>query len=288
VPHTSPYLDNLIDRWMQKGADLRKEAAFQKDLIEPLALAAHGNRLAMRERRRRDLRQLEESYLETRARWEERLQRVQEWKNTVRTLSEEDVRLRQLIQSSFWLQKARRYQDAFIRRLEHRADLLQADHQGLQPKLDAWLDLLQTQEASLNDVKQKAEQAKQPFYVSRARKQPEEDFVWAQNSTQESLGLELRALRRSLNEARGRLQKAFQAIERQTPGVDVLFEMHMQELLGALKGAQKQLDQRRDEILSDALTYEACRNLLRRLQDVVKGLRCIEDIPKRRKRGWLS
>src|SRR5258708_7742476 len=65
VPAISPYLDDLLTRWTMRGHDLRKEAAFQKDVIEPAALAAHGNRLALRERRRRDLRDMEQTVQES-------------------------------------------------------------------------------------------------------------------------------------------------------------------------------------------------------------------------------
>ncbi len=285
MPHTSPYLDSLLIRWTAQGTDLRKEAAFQKDLLEPLALAAHGNRLAMRERRRRDLRHLEESLQDARTRWDERLHRIEEWKRNVDGLQQEEECLRQLIQSSLWLQKARQHQDAFTRHLEHRASLLDGDQQALHDKLAVWQTALQNRIETLQELNEKNQNAVRPFYVSRARKQPEAEFVGVQQTVGETLGRELQGLRRSLSIAWGRLQKAVQAVDRQASGAEILYEVHKQELVGALKSSQKILEQRRDAILSDALLYEGCRNRLHRLQDIVNGLRCIEDIPKRRYRS---
>jgi len=54
--------------------------------------------------------------------------------------------------------------------------------------------------------------------VSRARKQPEVDFVNEQQAASETLGRELQHLRRSLRHASGRLQKAFTVIEHQATG----------------------------------------------------------------------
>jgi hypothetical protein len=284
----SPYLDNLLTRWTQSLTDLRKEAAFQKDLIEPLSLAAHGNRLAMRERRRRDLRRLEDTQTESYARWDERLNRVEEWKQKTAQLKEEDERLRRLVQGSAWLEKARRHQDAFSHRIEHRAVLLQADQQALHTQLDAWLMLLQTQETTLQELRQKAEQSEHPFYVSRARKEPEVDFVAAQPATRDSLGQELLTLRRSLNILNSRVHRALQTIEQRTSGVEILYEVHKQELQSELKRLEKLLATRREEILSDALIYESCRHLLRRLEETAYGLQCIEDIPKNQKRGFFN
>jgi len=59
VPPNSPYLDDLLTRWTQRSNDLRKKPFSKKELIEPLTLTASGNRLAIRERHRRDLRQME-------------------------------------------------------------------------------------------------------------------------------------------------------------------------------------------------------------------------------------
>jgi hypothetical protein len=285
VPPISPYLDDLLTRWIARGNTLRKEAVFQKELIEPLSLVAHGNRLATRERRRRDVRRLEESVLEAQTRWDERLHRIEVWGKAVADLQQEEARLQRLIRSTLWLQKARRHQETFARRLEHRADRLHAEQQVLHEKLEAWLALLQEREGTLQELIDKQEKSVRPLYVSRARKQPEVDFVNAQQAASGSLGKDLHHLRRSLAHVLGRLQKAFSTVEIQASGSELLYEMHKQEIVTTLKDAEKILQERREQILSDALVYEACRNLLRRLHETAHGLRCIEDIPQT-KHGW--
>jgi chromosome segregation ATPase len=286
VSQISPYLDHLLTRWIEKGNELRKEADFQKDLIEPLVVAANGNRLAMRERRRRDLRELEEAAQATQTRWDERLHRIEEWKNVVGNLQNEEAKAQSLLRSTLWLQKARRHQDAFTRWLERRADSLHTVQQALHERLTNWIALLQERENSLQELINKQEKAERTVYVSRSRKQPEVDFVREQRTVSDALGTELNHLRRSLHHALGRLQKAFDAVEHQASGSEILFEVHKREIVEGLKSSEKILRDRREDILSDALTYETCRNILRRLQETAQGLRCIEDIPHSSKRGW--
>ena len=286
MPAISPYLDDLLNRWISRGNDLRKEVEFQKDVIDPSALAAHGNRLAMRERRRRDIRDLEKSFMETRARWDERLQRIEGWKNSLADLKNEEAHLQSLLRASVWLQKARHYQEDFTNRLERRAAVLVARHQSIHERLFNWITALEEHESSLQDLLQKEESRLRPFYVSRGRKQPEVDFVLAQAAISDALGADIQALRRLLNHLRDRLRKALNAIEQRASGAEIFYEIHKQEILSALRGTEHLLDRRREEVLTEALVYEGGRHLLRRLQGVVQKLRCIEDMPRSSRSSW--
>jgi len=58
-----------------------------------------------------------------------------------------------------------------------------------------------------------------------------------------------------------------------------------QEMIAALSQTEKAFNDRREEILSDALVFEGCRSQLRRLRASAHGLRLIEDL-RRRSRGW--
>jgi chromosome segregation ATPase len=284
VPQTSPYLDDLLRRWTSGVQDQRQEAAFQKELIDPASLAANGNRLALRERRRRDLRQLSDEMETAQARWQERLQRVVEWKRAATEIQNQESHLRRIVRSTVWLQKARGYQDVFVQRLERRAEALDAAQQALHEKLVAWQPVLEEREAALTDLIAKGTQAGRPLYVSRARKRPEIEFVQEQEAVNGRLQQEMRGLRRSLNHSIDRVRKAFAALD-QLVGPQILYEVHRQEIVTALKGLERLLNQRREQILSDALIYESCRRTLRSVRETAHGLNCLEDI-RAKPSGW--
>jgi hypothetical protein len=276
----SPFLDDLLTQWLSRGVELRKEIDFQKELILPAALAAHGNRLALRQRRHRDLRQVEQIAQQAEVRWEERLNRIEEWGKSTAELGEQSTHLQRLIHAMVWLKKARsKHQDSFTGRMGRRAQALVPRELALREKLQAWEPLLQDRVSLLQELLQKSEPDK-PLYVSRARKQPEIDFLTENQTAGEALGREMVDLRRSLTHLRERLNRAFMAVQNQAEGAAILYEVHKQEILGALKESEKNVLERRDDILSTALLHEGCRYLLRQIQNQVRALQCIEDLPK--------
>ena len=286
MPEISSHLDTLLTRWITRGSDLRKEITFQKELMDPLALAANGNRLAMRERFRRDARRLEQLSQDAQARWDERLHRIEEWGNSVVDIRDHEGQLHGIVASMLWLEKAAGHQDAFLRRLNQRADRLLQGQKALHEKLDAWFTLLQEREQILQELKHREANSKEPLYVSRARKQPEIDFVNEQRAVNETLGKDMQQLRSTLTTTLGRLQKAYSNLEERTSKYQLLYEVRKQEMVTGLKSVEPVLLDRRYQILSDALVYEACRSSLRRIHDIVRGLRCIEDLSQTPRTGW--
>lgn len=285
VSAASPFLEDALVRWELRGTSLQKEIRFQKELLQPLTLAVHGNRLALRERRRGDLREMIRNFEETQARWNERLERIQGWKTSVTQLQQEEQHLRGLIGSSVWLEKVRRLQDRFLSRFVQRAERLDEQQQAFQSTLDAWRAVLEERATTLEDLAQKQELSLQQIYVSRARKQPELDFIREQDAMDEALGSGLKLMRSSLRMHMDRLQKAFGVVEQQASGSEIFYELHKQEVLSGLKSTYQALEERRQRILEDALLYESCRHLLKRLKEFIRGLQCLEDIPQQ-KSGW--
>ncbi len=280
MPAASPFLEDSLVRWGARGAALQKEIAFQKELLQPLTLAVHGNRIALRERRRHDLRDLERTFHDMQARWTERLDRIQGWKSAVGSLQQEETRLRKLIGSSVWLEKARSLQDRFFARFIRRAERLDEQQQAFQATLEAWQAVLEERATALEDLAQKQESTLQQIYVSRARKQPEMDFLREQETMDAALGEGLKQMRSSLRMYIDRLTKAFSVVEDQASGAEIFYELHKQEVLSGLKSTSVALEERRQRILADALLYESCRHLLKRLREFIQGLQCIEDIPQ--------
>jgi hypothetical protein len=236
--------------------------------------------LAMRERRRRDVRYLQEFRQDADTRWEERLQRIEEWQRSVGDIQSEHTIIQRLLRSTQWLVKARGKQAAFQYHFNRRAEILHLTQQGLHEKLAAWEVMLQEKHATLEDLRAKEESANRPLYVSRARKQPEIDFVQEHQAFSEEMGRCIQQLRDSLTRARGRVQKAIALVEQQASGREILYEVHKQEILATLKNVEQTLKDRREAILSDALIYEGGRHVLKKINERVSGLRSLEEYPQ--------
>ena len=281
-------LSDLLHRWETRGQQLRQEIAFQREMIAPTALTAHGNRLAASERRRRELRRMSDVAAESQQRWTERLQRIEAWNSSTESIAQEKAALSRLISGSLWLKKARSHQDAFVRRLEQRAEAVSTEQQGLHERLLGWLSALNERERALEDLGEKRERSEKPFYISRGRKLPEVQFLEQQNEMGRQLGAELQRLRGTLRKAIERLARAIHTVETQASGPHILYEVHKHEIVSALSETGMSLKSRRDSLLSDALIYEEGCYRLRQLQQTVSSYACLEDISRERKGGWKS
>jgi chromosome segregation ATPase len=279
VPASS-HLIELLTQWTSQSEEMPNRVIFQKELIEPAALAVNGNRLAMRERRRRDLRQLEDFRRNADTRWEERLDRIEAWRQSVGELQSEHAIIQRLLRSTQWLVKARGKQDTFQHYFTRRADILQVTQQALHEKLAIWEGMLQEKQRVFEELRAKEESANRPLYVSRARKQPEIEFIQEHQSFSEDMGRCIQQLRDSLQRARGRIQKATRIVESQASGSEILYEVNKQEILAMLQNAEKTLQGQREAILSDALTFEGCRHKLKKLHGQIYGLRSLEEYPQ--------
>src|SRR5438067_2295175 len=131
----SSYLKDVLQRRNTQTGELRQEIIFHKELIDPVALAAIGNRLTLRERYRHAIQQLEQWVQEAQARWEERLHRIEEWQNTARTDQAQTEQNQEIIHSILWLDKARAHLERFTQRLNRRVGQLSQKQQTLHQQL---------------------------------------------------------------------------------------------------------------------------------------------------------
>lgn len=284
----SPHLIDLLTQWTVHREEVPNRVIFQKELIEPAALAVNGNRLAMRERRRRDLRYLEDARHDTDNRWEERMERIEQWRRSVGQLQGEYDIIQRLMRSTRWLQKAHSKRSVFLQRFNRRAAILTLTQESLHEKLTVWEGMLQDKIAELNELKAKEDHSHRPLYMSRARKQPEIEFVQEHDKFNEEMGRCITELRASLNRARARVAKAFAAVDAQVLGSEILYEVHKQEIRAALQSVETTLLQHRDAILSDALVYEGCRHILKKINGRVFELRSLEEFPQPASKSWSS
>src|SRR5262249_54036176 len=112
------------------------------------------------------------------------------------------------------------------------------------------------------------------------------DFLLQHRTSGESLGRDLQKLRRSLNHSIGRIQKARTALEQRSAADQVGLREVRREVEIALNALDKSFSQRRNDILSDALTFEGGKRSLRQMEDIVRSIRCIEDMVPSLKSAW--
>jgi DNA repair exonuclease SbcCD ATPase subunit len=267
-----------LTQWVAGGNALRAEASLQRDLLSATASTLQRARQTHHERRVQDLRSFEQTIEATQNRWNERLRRLDEWQGTLDSLGTQRKNLEGIMQSIHWFRKAlERHQGSFLRRFQQRIRSLQSQAQPLHQALNRWSAALQEHLALLTGHFDNRPN-RETLLVSRARKRPEVEFLQAQQATAEQLGKELRELRRSLNNALGRLQKARQTVDQRAAFSEVRFEIHKQSIHRALEPLALALQEQRESILSDALAYESCCRHLLKLQEMVQSLRCIEDV----------
>jgi len=282
----SPFLQELLTRWTDHSSSVRSEVSV---LLDHLANDRRvlDVRWSARQQERSTVVQRQESEVDKISdRWTERLKRVDEWKGQIQRAEEECLRAESTVRAVGFFDRAQSLSTLLGQRLLSRASQLAERQREIHNELEDWLILLEEKETNLQAFKQKERSTPRPFLVSRARKQPEQDFVIQQNSAEHSFSLKIQALRQDVNHSLGRIYKAGHQLEVHAQTNETLFAGYQRQAQHELKEPQNQLFALRDEVLSDALLYEACRKKLRWIQDAVRSIRCLEDIYKAPEPFW--
>ena len=179
--------------------------------------------------------------------------------------------------------RAAAHRDSVSRRLERHAQALA--RRALRrvrlctTELEEWSQPLPGDrlDPAAGKLKEKETAKGERVYVSRARKQPETDFILQQREYEEELKERLYRLRQSLNHTVGRLHKMSWTVNQRTQRSSNSVQELRESLQYMLRQLQKLYDERRDEILADALLFEAGRRHLQSAEELVRGMRCVED-----------
>jgi hypothetical protein len=225
-----------------------------------------------------DIREIEHSNLQTAARWLERLRRLEEWRKQIGGLDSALVGVESTVGSLRWFDRAEALADPLAARLRRTGERLLERRDAFHQSLEIWESALTEKEAELKAFQERHAQVSGPLLVSRARRQPEAEFVEGGSATESELSATIAGLRRRLNHFLGRLYRAAQLLERRAEAYPGLFEVRKNQLLERLRATEKDFFALREAILADALYFEACRKKMRWISDMVKRMKCIEEV----------
>jgi len=282
----SPFLNQTLTLWTERRRQIRLEVEHQHDHMAVALSELHDRWNDMRGLRRERWDAFENDDRLSEDRWMERLGRIEEWRGTLMQLQNRFGGIEGIVSGIQWFDRA---QDVGKRMAAHLGDRIvpyENTHTQLHEQLEQWLSALTAKEIDLKDVKQKAEDRTEPLLVSRARKQPELDFLAENLAKDADLGLQLHRLRRTVALSLGRLYRVSHLLERHARVNEGLFEIRRKQITEDLKNSQNQYFGLREKVLADALLYESCRRKLRWLKEAVNALRCIEDVYRAPESAW--
>jgi len=227
---------------------------------------------------RAEVAELEESAHRIFARHVEHLRQLQEWKNNLLHLKNEFHPVLEILHAARWFDHADRLADRFCRRLVRAAEVLAERQENVRARLSASEQALGERAASLEEFRKKTGERGRSLLVSRGRKRPESEFVENQAAEHAALGLEFHELRRGLARRLNHMYRAAKLIEHHAKANPAILEIRKAHLIERLRQPQELLFRLRENVLTDALAYEAARRSLRALQETVKNMRCVEDV----------
>lgn len=282
----SPFLHAVLTQWTERRQQCDRD---QENLNDRMTLALReldDRRNEIWDHRRQWWQASEQNDPASDGRWTERLRKIQEWQDVLSRLRTRHGEIGGTLSSIRWFDRAQELGKRLATHLDARIGRLENAHIELHEQFEPWLSALATKETELNDLKKKAENHSAPFLVSRARKQPELDYLADNLSKEADLGSQLQTLRRAAALSLGRLYRASRQLEIRARENEGLFETRRKQIVEDLKDTQSRYFDLREKILGDALLYESCRRKLRGVKETVNDLRCIEDVYKAPESVW--
>jgi hypothetical protein len=278
VPSASPILHDVLDRWNRQRTEGRQAITVTLDALREESRPLQEQWFDFRQLLKQEVENLDEASNRIFSRHVDHLRRLETWKNEILLLHGKFEPIQKGEQATAWFARievfARPFSEALLVSAERAGKRYAQAHERL-VVLDRELD---DRTAELQLFRQRVMKQKRPFLVSRGRKNPEVAFVEKGAAEQAALSLELQALRRSVAHGLKRIYRAAHLVEKNVKVNPGRFELHRNALLKQLRPAQEYLFQLREKVLTDALTYEASRKKLNWIHDVVKSMRCIEDV----------
>ncbi len=282
----SPFLDNLLIDWSHRTTEVRRT---QSSMIDTL----QAERKSLDDAWQRQQIQVTQGWYALERfnehlcrQWTERLKPLEQSGVRLAGLGERVTAVDRVVLAGLWLGRAGPLAGPLARGLRILGDRLAPMGEELDLRLVMWQETLEAKEKELQLLKEKDESKETPLLVSRARKQPELDFVDAQTAAEKEIGEQVRLARQKLHHAMDRLYKASNALEHHAATHPGLYDAHKNQLLDVLLEPRARLLELRETILSNALVFETCRRKLRWIQTTVRSIRCLEDVYKSPQPLW--
>jgi hypothetical protein len=278
VPSASLILGSVLDRWNEQRTEGHRAIASTLDRLREEGQPLQERWFDFRQLLKGEVGDLEEAANRIFSRHVDHLRRLESWKNEILQSRGQLEPIEKGEEAAAWLMRTEAIAPSFSERLLRAAEHAGHRQKKVHERVGALDAALEERTAELQLFRQKVMKQKRPFLVSRGRKNPELAFVERCVAEQAELSLELQGLRRSVAHGLKRLYRAAHLIEQNVKVNPGRFELRRNGLLKQLRPAQEYLFELREKVLSEALTYEATRKKLRWINDVVKTMRCVEDV----------
>ena len=233
--------------------------------------------------RQEDAHQLQTARRESWSSWDERLKRLEEWMGSAAQLRNAAANVAAWKKSALGFDRARGLGQKYAETLERKAARMGKTLSGLTERLQKWSDRLRAMEVDLREFISRHADKETEVLVSKARKRPYLDFVFAEREEEGRVALEFKSLRASANRALDRIARADQWAADRAAADPARFEERKNALLETWQPFQKRFTEMREAVLHQALDFEEGRKRLRWIYDQVQRMRVVQDMtPVRR------
>jgi hypothetical protein len=153
-------------------------------------------------------------------------------------------------------------------------------------ELRVWQTTLEAKRKEMYALEERQSRKSRPILVSRARKQPQLDFLDTQSQAAMTLGGSLTEIRRRLAVGLARIREAENALERRTTSSDALFEIPKRQILQDFQAPHELWATLHARALDHTRRYESARNTFKQLIEKIAAIPCIEDVYRRPLPWW--
>ncbi len=283
LPGPSPYLEPTLSRWKDRNALIRRDVAIMLEGLKPKGFLLDELRQRVRKHRLEDIAQLKEARRENWASWDERLKRLEEWMAAGAGIKNSTANLTAWRTSVLGFDRARDLSQKYAQALEYKAAKLGIKISELSERLNRWAGRLRAMEVDLREFAERHPDQSVEVLVSKARKKPYLDFVFAERDEEGRLAFDFKGLRATTNRALERMARADQWVTDRATASPEQFEARKNALLETWGPYHQRFSELRDAVLNQALDFEESRKRLRWIYDQVQRMRVVQDnIPVRR------
>ena len=277
LPSPSPYLQATLSRWQDRNALIRRDVEIMLEGLKLKGLLLDDLRQTVRKHRQEDIAQLEEARRQSWPSWEARLRRLEKWMAAGAQLKNSAAIVVAWRQSALGFDRASGLGQKYARTMEHKAAKNEKKLSELSERMKQWAERLRAMEVDLREFDARHPDKAAEVLVSKARKRPYLDFVFAERDEEGRLALGFKGLRATANRALERIARADQWVADRAAANPEHFEARKNTLLETWRPFHRRFSDLRAAILLQALDFEEGRKRLRWIYDQVQRMRIVQD-----------
>ena len=283
LPSPSRYLQATLSRWTERNALIRQDAHIMLAGLGIKELLLKDLRQKVRKHRMDDIDQLKDARRQSWTSWEERMKRLETWMAEAALLQNATANVVAWKKTTLGFDKARELAHKYAVILDRKAGQIETKLYQVSERLRQWGDRLRGMEQDLRAFVQRHADKTTEVLVSKARKQPYLNFVYAERDLEGKLAAEFKNIRSTVNQALERLARADQWVADRAAASPTHFEERKTSLLSTWRPFRKRYGDLRDMVLEQALDFEESRKRLRWIYDQVQRMRVVQEVAPARK-----